>query len=223
MLEIKRQYDKIGPSYIKGQNSFFSKRGDWCRIATAKHLKNVKGKKILDIGCGGGVDLKIFEQKGAKVYGLDPSKVMVEVCKKKVKNPENIKVGEYEKIPFPNKSFNIVFGRFSLHYLNKFDKAYKEISRVLAPKGVLFLIVSHPVFDLTYLLEKKHRNSKIISICLYNNKVKITFPPHTLRDYFSPQFFKLFNLIGLEEYEEEELKNKKSVIPGALMYFAQKK
>jgi len=220
-MDIKHQYNKVGNQYIEGQESFFSKREDWCRIAIARHLGDIGGKKILDIGCGGGVDFKIFEQKGADVFGIDPSEIMVKDAKGKVKNPDNIKVGEYEEIPFPDKTFDIVFGRFSLHYLKNFDKAYQEMHRALVPNGILLLVVSHPAFDLAYLREDEHKNNDVITVELYNNKTRITFPPHILRDYFSPTFFKLFDLKRLDEYSEEELKKRTANIPGALLYFAQ--
>ncbi|MFA6254308.1 MAG: class I SAM-dependent methyltransferase [Candidatus Paceibacterota bacterium] len=223
-MDVKYQYDEMGNQYIAGQESFFSKREDWCRIAIARHLSEVKNKKILDIGCGGGVDFKIFEQKGAEVFGIDPSEVMVNEAKKRVANPNNIQIGEYEDIPFPDQTFDIVFGRFSLHYLNNFDKAYNEVQRVLIPRGKLLLVVSHPAFDLTYLLKEEHKNDSLITVELYGNKTKISYPPHILRDYFSLKFFKLFDLIVLDEYGEEELEKKKEdKVPGALLYCARKR
>lgn len=220
-MDIKHQYNDMGNQYIEGQESFFGKREDWCRKAITRHLGNIKNKKILEIGCGGGVDFKIFEQQGAEVFGVDPSEVMVSAAKKKVGNRENIQIGEYDQLPFPSKMFDIVFGRFSLHYLNSFDKAYKEIHRVLILRGRVLLIVDHPAFDLTYLLEKGHENNELISIELYENKTRVSFPPHTLSDYFSTTFFKLFDLTALEEYSEEELAKGNAIIPGALLYSAQ--
>lgn len=213
----------MGNQYVAGQESFFSKREDWCRVAIAKHLGDIKNKKILDIGCGGGVDFKIFEQKGAIVSGIDPSEIMVNEAKQRVLNSDNVQIGEYENIPFQNETFDIVFGRFSLHYLENFDKAYHEIKRVLVSNGKLLLIVSHPAFDLTYLLEEEHKNSELITVELYGNKTRISFPPHILRDYFSPTFFKLFDLVALDEYSEEELEKRETKIPGALLYYAQKR
>ncbi|MFA5386343.1 MAG: class I SAM-dependent methyltransferase [Candidatus Paceibacterota bacterium] len=220
MDQTKYQYNKIGNEYIEGQDSFFSERKDLGRDIVANIVGDIRGKKILDVGCGGGVDLKIFEGKGADVYGIDPSEVMVGFSKQRVKKPGNIQIGEYENIPFPDHSFDTIFGRFSLHYLKQLDKAYQEIYRVLIPGGQLFQIVSHPAFDLIYLLREENKNQGLVTIKLYDNEVKVSFPPHTLRDYFSPLFFKFFDLSGINEYGEEELKDKEQIIPGALLYCA---
>jgi SAM-dependent methyltransferase len=222
-MDIKRQYNEIGKQYIDGKKSFFLKKENWRAIATAKHLGNIQDKNILDIGCGDGGDYKIFESMGAKVFGIDPSELMVEHAKNNVQGPENIQVGDYENIPFPDKSFDIVFGCFSLHYLDNFDKAYEEMHRVLVHGGKLLLIVSHPSFDLTWRLEEKNKDKDLITIELYDNKTKVSFPPHILRDYFSPTFLKLFNIMGLDEYSEEELKKKEAKVPGALLYYAEAK
>lgn len=218
-LNIQLQYDQIGEKYLQGQKKFFSKRDDWTRNAILMHLRDVKNKTILDIGCGGGEDIKLLEQQGAIVYGIDPSKTMVSSAQAIVAHPERLRVGDYEHIPFPDKEFDIVFGSFSLHYLKTFEKAYEEIYRVLKPSGLMLQIVSHPSFDLSYLLEEGHQNQPLITVGLFHKAVKVTFPPHSVADYFSPAFLKLFDLTDVEEYKEEEV-DKAARVPGALLYIA---
>ncbi len=46
-------------------------------------IKNLKGKKILDAGCGPGRDSKYFTQKGFQSVGIDLSEKLLEIAKKR--------------------------------------------------------------------------------------------------------------------------------------------
>lgn len=204
-MGISKQYDKIGKDYVFGQKEFFSKREDEAIKFIKKSLPNLKNKKVLDIGCGNGKDVKLLESLGASdVYGIDTSEFMINEAKKIVTKPKNIFLANIEKAPFDNNFFDIIIGRFSFHYLKKFDKAYQELSRILKKKGLLVLIVHHPFKDLILQKKKVYGNQEIIKIKLYHNKVPIHFPTHTLKDYFSQRFFDYFYLAGYDEEQSPE-------------------
>lgn len=218
-INTSSQYDQMGLQYLQSQKQFFNNRDDWSRGVILSHLGDVKNKKILDIGCGGGGDVEALEQKGAIVYGIDPSRVMVSSAKENVSHPDRLQIGDYERIPFGDHKFDIVVGSFSLHYLKTFDSAYREIHRVLVQGGLMLQIVSNPSFDLSYLLEEGHQDRKSITVGLFDGSVRITYPPHRIADYFSSMFFELFDLEKVEEYLEEEVV-KVLCVPGALLYIA---
>lgn len=168
-------------------------------------MPNLKNKNVLDIGCGNGTDIKLFEKIGAKsIYGIDCSKYMVSEAKKTVKEPKNIFVSDIEKTNFKNNLFDIIVGRFSFHYLQKFDNAYNELSRILKHNGALILIVQHPLRDLYYQKKQIYGNQEIVKVEIYKNKVPLYFSTHTFANYFSKEFFKNFYL----DYYEEEQKPK---------------
>lgn len=199
-MDLKKQYDKIGDNYISNQKSFFSKEEDGATLFIKKCLFNLKEKIVLDLGCGGGKDIKIFESLGAKsVYGVDSSKFMIDSAKKVVSKPANLFLGDFEKTPFEDKFFDVIIGRYSFHYLEKFDRAYKEISRVLKDQGVLILVVDHPLRSLIAQKKKIYGKQEIINTQLFDNKVSLLFPSHTFQDYLSKIFFNYFYLDYFEE------------------------
>ena len=100
--------------------------------------KNIKGKKILDIGCGNCRNLIPF--KDNELYGIDFSKKMIKNAKKFCKNNKlkvNLLVADATKIPFEDNYFDIVICISVLHHLNPQDvkKVLKEIYRILKKDG----------------------------------------------------------------------------------------
>jgi ubiquinone/menaquinone biosynthesis C-methylase UbiE len=209
-MDILKQYDGIiGKKYISQQKQFFSSRKDRATNAMQKLLPNIKGKIVLDIGCGSGRDIILYESLGAKeCWGIDTSKYMIKEAKKNITHPERAILSNIEKTSFKNKQFDVVAARFSMHYLKNFEKAYKEISRILKPKGVLVMAVDHPIRELASK-KKAYKVQEIIHIGLYHGKVDLKFPTHTVDEYFSPTFFKYFYLDGFLEDRDYESSNPK--------------
>jgi len=226
-MDIRTQYNKIGKGYIEGQQAFFAKKEDNARKFIRKNLGNLKNKKVLDVGCGGGTDILFYEKLGADVYGIDPSKFMVNAAKKIIKQPNKIKIGGAEKIPFDKNFFDIVAGRFSLHYIKDLDKAYREIARVLKPNGLFVAIVNHPFDDLLRQRNKIYGNQEVLSARLYKNKVQIKFLSHIFSDYLSETFLKLFILRSFYENTDTGDKNKYDIkniaVPSMLGFKATKR
>jgi ubiquinone/menaquinone biosynthesis C-methylase UbiE len=223
-VSVEKQYDKVGKDYLSGQQNFFSKREDQAIRFIVSSLPNLKGKNILDFGCGNGKDIKRYEKMGAKnIYGIDVSQLMVLEAKKNVKEPENIFLSDIQKTKFKNNYFDVVIGRFSLHYLDRFDSAYKEISRILKKNGCLIFVAHHPFKDLIMQRVKEYGKKEVIKVELYSNKVSIYFPTHTLKNYFSKTFFRYFCVDNFEEEQSPEEYPDKFRLPGFIGVKAIKK
>jgi ubiquinone/menaquinone biosynthesis C-methylase UbiE len=219
-MNIKTQYDVIGKDYYKIQETFFSKIRDSSIDVIKSFLPNLSGKRVLDLGCGYGRAIKLYESMGAKdVFGVDTSRSLIEECKKYVTKPQNLFVRDMEKLSFKNNYFDVVVGRFSLHYLKNFKSAYKEISRVLKKNGQLVLIVHHPIYDLLRKGNKIYNKQELIVGKLFDNKVQIVFPSHTLTDYFSKDLFEYFYLCGFVEEKCLEEYNHNGYITPTFMGF----
>lgn len=106
-----------------------------------KLLKNLNGKRILDLGCANGINTIYLKKKGANVVGVDISENLIKLAKKNALN-EKLNIPFFkidgENLPFEDKSFDIVLTMFVLqHILDKksLNRLYKEIHRVLDDKG----------------------------------------------------------------------------------------
>jgi ubiquinone/menaquinone biosynthesis C-methylase UbiE len=132
---VARRFDR---DYWDGDRKFgyggMRYDGRWRVVAEAmaKHYGLRAGDRILDVGCGKGFLLYEFTQvvPGVVVQGLDVSAYAVEHAKPEVQ--PNLQVGHARKLPFADKSFDLVVSINTLHnlYCFELDPALREIERV---------------------------------------------------------------------------------------------
>ena len=107
-----------------------------------QHLFNAfqmkEGMKILEPGCGRGEHLRIFQDLGLEVYGLDISPEAP-----KLADDLNISVCNLEsgKLPFPDNFFDVVYSKSFLEHLKEPHMFLKEALRILKPGGLILSLV----------------------------------------------------------------------------------
>lgn len=114
-------------------------------------INNIYPQQILDIGCHGGTFTEAISRQfpRAKVFGIDICSHLIAYAQKK--RPKiNFKVASAEKLPFPDRTFQLVTCFDMLEHLSNPGKALDEISRVLSGGGILVLTV--PSENLIYKL-----------------------------------------------------------------------
>ena len=124
--------------------------------------------RVLDYGVGTGNSFRIYKKnqyKGSKfaLFGCDISEKMILICKKK--QIANVILCEYNKLPYKSETFDAVFAVFVVHYFIN-EEPYKEIFRVLKPRGVFIFNVKAPSEPKTYeqiLYQVGFQNVKIYS------------------------------------------------------------
>ncbi len=107
-----------------------------------KHV-DVKGKRVLDIGCGtcGPAMVVAAERSPERVVGIDIESNLVDICKTNISNAGltqlvEVQLVEAGPLTFPDNSFDIVFSKDSLIHVADKIGMYKDILRVLVPGGV---------------------------------------------------------------------------------------
>ncbi len=101
-------------------------------------LKSLPGKRILDLGSGPGRDSLFFKEKGFEPLCYDFSPEMIKRCEEKSLVG---KVGEIEKMNFPDDSFDGVWAYTSLLHIpeEEFTIALKKVNKSLVKKGVFYI------------------------------------------------------------------------------------
>lgn len=98
-----------------------------------------RGKKTLDLGCGGGILAEEFARLGCRVTGLDPSEPSISVAREHARESGleiEYRVGVGEEIPFPDGSFEIVYCCDTLEHVADLGMVISEIARVLGEGGI---------------------------------------------------------------------------------------
>ena len=175
--------------------------------------ENIQGKKILDLGCGNGTDMQYYKYRfGDNIYGVDASEKFIEEASAK---KLNVSIGLFDKIPHEEKSFDVVVSKYALQTVDDFKDTYKEVSRVLKPGGKFIFLTVHPMRQF-FEKKTKHKNffqKTIVKSVLFGGKIIAKEPTHTLEEYLSAEFFKLFNLEKFIEkddfYSAEQLNGDK--------------
>jgi ubiquinone/menaquinone biosynthesis C-methylase UbiE len=121
-----------------------------------EHLSNMANPcTVLDIGCGEGYFARQAARLGAKVVGIDESKKMIAIARKKEKEkPLGIEyhVGNALSLnsSFPNEKFDCCVGNFIAHYFNpdQLFEFYGSMTTVMGKNGCFILSIPHPCFQL---------------------------------------------------------------------------
>lgn len=127
---------------------------------TAAQLPKMPGAKILDLGCGTGLELEEYFKinPGAKVTGIDLAEGMLGALKAKFPDKElHLIRGSNFDVPFGEESFDGAVSVESLHHFTQAEKLplYTRLCRALKPGGA-FILTDY--FSLSDEEEKFHRS-----------------------------------------------------------------
>ena len=96
---------------------------------------------LLDCGCGTAPMLTLLQKKYPEKHytGIDLTPEMIEVAKAKNMPGVELIVGDCEKLPFPDSSFDVVICCQSFHHYPNVQDFFGSVYRVLRPGGRLIL------------------------------------------------------------------------------------
>ena len=103
---------------------------------------SLAGKRVLEIGCGRGVGVEILLSLGAEhVTGFDLDPNMIALAEKRLEtfgDRARVFVGDAEAIDAPDGCFDAVVDYGVIHHIPQWQKALREIARVLKPGGIFY-------------------------------------------------------------------------------------
>ena len=104
-------------------------------------LPDVRGRMILDAGCGSGRYLRELESRDATVFGVDLSAPMLMRARE---STARIARADVRALPFAASSFDLVVCGLALGDVAELELALQEISRALRQGGRVIYSVVHP-------------------------------------------------------------------------------
>lgn len=103
-----------------------------------------RGRRLLEVGCGVGIDLARFARHGAVVTAIDLSPRQVDLARANLERlglPGDLRVMNGERMDFADGSFDVVYAHGVLQYTRDPQAMLGEIHRVLRPAGEAILMV----------------------------------------------------------------------------------
>lgn len=123
-------------------------------------LGDVKGKHIIDLGCGDGNYGNSLINKGAAHYhGVDGSKNMIELAQQNLKNASAVfQCNDLENIVLPIEKYDLALSRLVLHYIEDLGPLLTKVEATLKKGGSFICSVEHPVITSCY--DAYHKKTK---------------------------------------------------------------
>lgn len=131
-----------------------------------------RGKRLLEVGCGIGIDLVRFAKHGAIVMGIDLADEAIRLAKKNFELHRlegDLQIMNGENLTFCEESFDAVFAHSVIQYTRDPERMIHEIHRVLKLGGEAILMVYHR-YSWFYLLSKlfgmklEHESAPILRV-----------------------------------------------------------
>lgn len=144
-IEISKAFDRVAKQYEKvaiiqqeiGQRLF--ERLDYLKITP---------NRVLDLGCGVGQFSQALKKRypKAQIVGVDLSLQMLSMSKSKQRwrSKWALVGGDIAELPFANESFDLVFSNQAIHWVDKTDKLFSELHRIMAVNGCLMFSTLGP-------------------------------------------------------------------------------
>ncbi len=139
---MKDQYKNIAGWYDR----IFEPMNSGLRKIGLKMYPVKQGMDILDIGCGTGAHLKLYQDKSCNVFGVDLSPAMLRIAEKKLGENANLQQIDATETGFAENKFDLILSSTVLHEMSPQVRlsVLKEAKRILKNNGRCLIIDFHP-------------------------------------------------------------------------------
>jgi len=111
-------------------------------------LPDLRGRKVLDLGCGYGWFCRWARENGAAaILGIDVSEKMLARAAATTQD-EAIRYerADLEQLELPPAAFDLVYSSLAPHYVKDLDRLMAQVHRALVPGGSLVFSAEHPIY-----------------------------------------------------------------------------
>jgi len=107
-----------------------------CKRLLDRALPATRDLRVLDVGCGTGFNMRLFERYGA-VEGVDTAAEALAYCRRR--GLERVRQADAASLPFADDTFDLVTALDIIEHLDDDVAALREFARVLKPGGTLLV------------------------------------------------------------------------------------
>lgn len=174
-------------------------------IEAVRGLMDLKGKKVLDLGCGYGALSSLLLEQGAHVRATEMDKNKLSFAKQKLAKYSRFRPRQVKDstLPYPDKQFDAIFIFDVIEHVDDPAKTLKECLRTLKKEGLLYVeftpyysITGHHLYDYAKWPIHMLPEDKIRDI-VFSKKVK----GFMTQEYYWRQY-KSLNKLRIGEFQD---------------------
>ena len=111
-------------------------------------LPDLRGLKIVDLGCGVGWFCRWAREQGAaQILGIDISKKMFDRAEANTADSAiTYTRADLEQLDLPQAGFDLAYSSLALHYIEKLEPLFSTIHRALVPGASFVFSIEHPIY-----------------------------------------------------------------------------
>jgi len=159
-VDFVRRFEEEGPAVLSFDKSLSTRLYAGLRKAAFEYVdvKELRGKRILDVGCGSGyetADIWLRLRGEAQIIAIDAARGLLDLAEDQFvktvsestlrgvppltdENWPSFHLMNSMHLDFPDESFDAVFHSLVLHWVASPQRAIQEMARVLKPGGLVF-------------------------------------------------------------------------------------
>jgi demethylmenaquinone methyltransferase/2-methoxy-6-polyprenyl-1,4-benzoquinol methylase len=105
-----------------------------------------EGMRVLDVGCGTGTTLQLYQKAGCIVSGIDSSPAMLKIAQQKLDHQAELLLDDASEMQYPDDTFDLAIGMLTLHEMPEIvrTKVLTEMMRVIKNEGRILIVDFHP-------------------------------------------------------------------------------
>ncbi len=164
---------------------------------------DLKGKRVLDAGCGPGLYMELLIARGAVVTAFDVSERMIEHARRRCGPDADLRQIDMNQPlnMFEVATFDFINAPLCLDYIENWNRLFLEFHRILKPGGRFQFSCGHPAFDAEY-----HRTNHYFGVeqvqCTWKGFGKVVVMPsfrRSLQEMLMPLVTSGFRLAKIVE------------------------
>ena len=193
---MKKIIDKYNAWAYQYDNNINPTR-DLDKTVTKESLSNIDFFKVLELGCGSGKNTEWLISKADKLVGLDFSKNMLDVARKKIISQKVtfINADLNEKWPVNNNSFDLATINLTLEHIEILDHIFNSLFMKLSQGGKCFVCELHPKKQIAGSKAQFKENGIDIVLDVFQ---------HSEQEYIQSAERAGFNLLVKEDWYDNE-------------------
>lgn len=111
-------------------------------------LPDLRGLKIVDLGCGAGWFCRWAREQGAaQILGIDVSKKMLErAAANTADSAITYTRADLEQLNLPQAGFDFAYSSLALHYIENLEPLFSTVHHALVPGASFVFSIEHPIY-----------------------------------------------------------------------------